>query len=72
MSFDDSTSESTVTRRHFVFALGRDEASLAAANLRRGPNSGLKLAAAYCSRKEIVRLYLSPISMVYTDVRDLY
>ncbi len=26
MSFDDSTSDSTVTRRHFVFALGRDEA----------------------------------------------
>ena len=61
MSFDDSTSESTVTRRHFVFALGRttgsDEASLAAANLRRGSNPGLKLAAAYFSRKEIVRLY---------------
>ena len=57
MSLDDSTSESTVTRRHFVFALGRDEASLAAANLRRGPNPGLKLAAAYFSRKEIVRLY---------------
>ena len=30
---------------------------LAAANLRRGPNPGLKLAAAYFSRKEIVRLY---------------
>ena len=27
------------------------------ANLRRGPNPGLKLAAAYFSRKEIVRLY---------------
>ncbi len=26
MSFDDSTSDSTVTLRHFVFALGRDEA----------------------------------------------
>ncbi len=26
MSFDDSTSDSTVTRRHFVFVLGRDEA----------------------------------------------
>ncbi len=26
MSFDDSTSDSTVIRRHFVFALGRDEA----------------------------------------------
>ena len=33
------------------------EAQLAAANLRRGPNPGLKLAAAYFSRKEIVRLY---------------
>ncbi len=42
MSFDDSTSGSTVTRRHFVFALGRYEAftyttfshlKLAAANL---------------------------------------
>ncbi len=31
--------------------------NLAAANLRRGPNPGLKLAAAYFSRKEIVRLY---------------
>ncbi len=30
---------------------------LAAANLRRGPNPGLKLAAAYFSRKEIVRSY---------------
>ena len=30
---------------------------LAAANLRRGPNPGLKLAAAYFSRKEFVRLY---------------
>ena len=30
---------------------------LAAANLRRGPNPGLKLAAAYFSRKEIGRLY---------------
>ena len=76
MSFDDSTSGSTVTRRHFVFVLGRDEAfirrfragrlyisalfsrlKLAAANLGRGPNPGLKLAAAYFSRKEIVRLY---------------
>ena len=26
MSFDDSTSDSTVTRRHFMFVLGRDEA----------------------------------------------
>ncbi len=26
MCFDDSTSDSTVTRRHFLFALGRDEA----------------------------------------------
>ncbi len=26
MSFDDSTSDSILTRRHFVFALGRDEA----------------------------------------------
>ncbi len=26
MSFDDSTSDSIVTRRHFVFAPGRDEA----------------------------------------------
>ncbi len=26
MSFDDSTSDSTITPRHFVFALGRDEA----------------------------------------------
>ena len=26
MCFDDSTSDSTVTRRHFVFALRRDEA----------------------------------------------
>ena len=25
MSFDDSTSDRTVTRRHFVFVLGRDE-----------------------------------------------
>ncbi len=65
MCFDDSTSDSAVTRRHFVFALGRDEAfilaflrlKLAAANLRRGPNPGLKLAATYLSRKEIVRLY---------------
>ncbi len=66
MSFDGSTSDSTVTRRHFVFALGRDEAliyttfsrlKLAAANLRRGSNPGLKLFAAYFSRKEIVRLY---------------
>ena len=30
---------------------------LAAVNLRRGPNPGLKLAAAYFSRKEIVRLH---------------
>ncbi len=30
---------------------------LAAANLRRRPNPGLKLAAAYFSRKEIVRLH---------------
>ena len=30
---------------------------LAAANLKRGPNPGLKLAAAYFSRREIVRLY---------------
>ncbi len=30
---------------------------LAAANLRRGPNPGLKLAAAYFSRKKNVRLY---------------
>ncbi len=28
MNFDDSTSDSTVTRRHFLFALGRDEAFL--------------------------------------------
>ena len=26
MILDDSTSDSTVTRRHFVFALGSDEA----------------------------------------------
>ncbi len=26
MCFDDSTSDSTVTRRHFVFALAGDEA----------------------------------------------
>ena len=71
MSFDDSTSDNTVTRRHFVFVLGRDEAfirrfrvyttfsrlKLAAASLGRGPNPGLKLVAAYFSRKEIVRLY---------------
>ena len=41
-----------------MFALGREEASLAAANLRQGPNPGLfYLTAAYFSRKEIVRLY---------------
>ncbi len=59
-SFEDSTNDSTVTRRHFVFALGYTRFSrlkLAAANLRRGPNPGLKLAAAYFSRKEIVCLY---------------
>ncbi len=60
-------SDSTVTRRHFVFAellwvaMKRlyttfSRLNLAAANLRRGPNPGLKLAAAYFSRKEIVRL----------------
>ena len=68
MSFDDSTSESTAChsqrRCHFVLALGRDEAffttflrlKLAAVNLRRGPNPRLKLAAAYFSHKEVVRL----------------
>ncbi len=47
MSFDDSTSDSTVTRRHFVFVLGRDEAFIlrfrAAANLRRGPEPWAKI-----------------------------
>ena len=65
MSFDDSTSGSILSldailclfwvatkRLYDVFApkIGR-------ANLGRGPNPGLKLAVAYFSRKEIVRLY---------------
>ena len=53
------------TRNYFGLALVANEAflrgfprlKLAAANLRRSPNPGLKLAAAYFSRKEIVRLY---------------
>jgi hypothetical protein len=66
MSFDDSTSDNIVTRRHFGFVPGRDEEfiprfnsrlKLAAAKLRRCPNPGRKLAATYFSRKEIVRLY---------------
>ncbi len=37
MNFDNSTSDSTVTRRHFVFALGRDKAFYTTfSNLRRG------------------------------------
>ena len=75
MSFDDSTSDSPVTRRHFMFALGRDEAfyttfsclRLAVANLRRGPNPGLKLAAAYFTRKEIQsinKLYLRRVKNI--------
>ncbi len=50
MCFDDRTSDSTITRRHFVFALGRDEAfiyDVFAPKVGRG----------YFSRKEIVRLY---------------
>ena len=43
------------SRRSVYTTLSR--LKLAAANLGRGPNPGLKLVAAYFSRKEIVRLY---------------
>ena len=61
MSFDDSTSDFddilcllwVAGKRLYEFS----RLKLAAANLRRGPNPGLKLAAGYFSRKEFVRLY---------------
>ena len=57
--------EKKLHERPYLTCLGRKRSAftrfsrlkLAAANLRRGPNPGLKLAAAYFSRKEIVRLY---------------
>ena len=68
MSFDESTSDSTachsmpfcvcsVSRRSVYIYTTFSRLKLATSNLRRGPNPGLKLAAAYFSHKEIVRLY---------------
>ncbi len=57
MSFDDSIPFCVCSgsRRSVYTTFSR--LKLAAAKLRQGPNPGLKLAAAYFSRKEIVRLY---------------
>ncbi len=80
MSFDDSTSDSTVTvdailcllwvatkRLYDVFA-----PKIAAANLRRSPNPGLKLAAANLRRGLNTELKLVAKKLcVYADVRDL-
>ena len=62
MSFNDSTSDIDAILYLLCVAMKRlyttfSRLKLAAAKLRRGPNPGLKLAAAYFSRKEIVRLY---------------